>query len=140
MGVRILTLVIIPSGFTNWESESWKKTQFFNYRAAKAVRITYKNAQKPILSIKEALELTPEKVKTSKKTFKSGNIQGKGSYIKGESQNLRLCYTACWGRIWIKTQRNYIFKNFKNITFQIFKNVFFSDFLLFIQILPQHAV
>ena len=58
------------------ESESWKKAQVFNHRAAKAVRITYKNAQKPILSIKEALELTPEKVKTGKKTFKSGNIQG----------------------------------------------------------------
>ena len=63
-------------GFTIWESESWKKAQVFNVRAAKAVRITYKNAQKPILSIKEALELTPEKVKTSKKTYKSGNIQG----------------------------------------------------------------
>jgi hypothetical protein len=58
------------------ESLRAEKSTSFNHRAAKAVRITYKNAQKPILSIKEALELTPEKVKMGKKTFKSGNIQG----------------------------------------------------------------
>ena len=26
--------------------------------------------------------------------------------LEGESQNLRLCYTACWGRIWIKSKES----------------------------------
>ena len=38
-------------------------------------------------------------------------------WIKADSQNLRIYYTACWGRIWIKTlkiQRNNIFTNLDN--------------------------
>ena len=27
-------------------------------------------------------------------------------YIETDHQNLRLCYTACWGRIWIKSQKS----------------------------------
>ena len=40
--------------------------------------------------------------------------------IEGESQNLRLCYTACWGRIWIKSQKSQKlhFKQFKKYYFQ----------------------
>ena len=46
------------------------------HRAARAVTVTYKNLQKPILSIKEALQVTPEKVKKVKST-KIGSIDGK---------------------------------------------------------------
>ena len=62
-------------------------TQKYDFSLLKLDHQGYKNAQKPILSIKEALELTPEKVKTSKKTFKSGNIQGMPIFGCGE----RLC-------------------------------------------------
>lgn len=45
-------------------------------QAAQLVRITYKNRQRPILSIKEALELAPEKVKMYDSKHSSGNIEG----------------------------------------------------------------
>ena len=34
--------------------------------------------------------------------------------VEGESQNLQLCYTACWGRIWIKSQKSEKL-HFKNV-------------------------
>ena len=49
--------------------------------------------------------------------------------IEGESQNLRLCYTACWGRIWRKNKESE--KKSLKILKIIFKNAISlnSDFL-----------
>ena len=44
-------------------------------------------------------------------------------YIRSESQNLRLCYTACWGRIWIKSQK------WEKLHFWKFKKYHCLDFL-----------
>ena len=44
-------------------------------KAAQVVKVTYKNLQKPILSIREALQRAPENVKQYGDSFKSGNIQ-----------------------------------------------------------------
>ena len=61
-------------------------------------------------------------------------LAGSNEVVEADSQNLRICYKACWGRIWIKSlknQRNDIFKNLNHIF--ILKNVipmifdFFSD-------------
>ena len=45
--------------------------------------------------------------------------------LKGESQKLRLCYTACCSRIWIKSKESEkdILRNSKDNIFNIFKNV-----------------
>ena len=47
------------------------------HEAAKAVAISYKNVKKPILTIKEALEAGPSKIKFGKQPFKSPNFDGK---------------------------------------------------------------
>ena len=111
--------------------------------------------------------------------------------VEADSQNFCICYTACVGRVWMKSQKseksnfqklkniiiwillmsflwfftfysdpastccvaysqilgiNLYFttkifsKNLKEIILEKFWKLNFSDFLLFIQILPQHAV
>ena len=46
------------------------------HRAARAVKVTYKDKQKPILTIQEALEKTPGHIMKDKKPIITGNIQG----------------------------------------------------------------
>ena len=44
------------------------------HKAARAVKVTYKNQSKPILGIREALEQAPETIKVNKVPIKIGNV------------------------------------------------------------------
>ena len=45
------------------------------HKAARAVKVTYKNQAKPILGIREALELAPETIKVNKVPIKIGDVE-----------------------------------------------------------------